>query len=112
MSARTARSYVPRMTDTEQGPTADTDDARRAHRFLTAGVTVALNVHRSTLVYRQRRIRELLGHDLRDPEKRFAITVALRMLERMEGPDRHDGRPPRRPGDPLPNPDHPLGAAM
>ena len=30
------------MTDTGQGPNADTDDARRTHRFLTAGVTVAL----------------------------------------------------------------------
>ena len=30
------------MTDIGQGPTADTDDARRAHRLLTAGVTIAL----------------------------------------------------------------------
>lgn len=42
-----------------------------------------LNIHRSTLVYRLRRIRELLGHDLRDPEKRFEMAVALRMLDRI-----------------------------
>ena len=40
-----------------------------------------LTIHRSTLVYRLRRIRELLGHDLRDPEARFAMSIALRMSD-------------------------------
>lgn len=39
-----------------------------------------LHIHRSTLVYRLRRIRELLGHDLRDPEKRFEMSLALRLF--------------------------------
>lgn len=43
-----------------------------------------LHIHRSTLVYRIRRIRELLGHDVRDPEERFRIAAALRILERRD----------------------------
>jgi DNA-binding PucR family transcriptional regulator len=38
----------------------------------------ALAVGRSTLKYRLRRIRELLGHDLCDPETTFNLQLATR----------------------------------
>ena len=38
----------------------------------------ALSVHRSTLKYRLRRIRELTGLDLGDPETRFSLELATR----------------------------------
>lgn len=49
-------------------------------------VAQQLHIHRSTLVYRIRRIKEVLGHDIRDPEDRFGISVAFRMLDRVGGP--------------------------
>lgn len=41
-----------------------------------------LHIHRSTLTYRLRRLRELLGEDLRDPDRRFKMSLALRLRER------------------------------
>jgi sugar diacid utilization regulator len=38
----------------------------------------ALSVHRSTLKYRLRRIREVSGHDLGDPDTRFNLQLATR----------------------------------
>ncbi len=50
-------------------------------------------VHVNTIVYRVRRIEELLGKDLDDPSTVFDITLALRILDLLEpasaaGPDR------------------------
>jgi purine catabolism regulator len=37
-----------------------------------------LNLHRNSLLYRLHRIRELLGHDLEDPDLRLALQLALK----------------------------------
>jgi DNA-binding PucR family transcriptional regulator len=42
------------------------------------GAAKALSVHRSTLRYRLERIREVLGHDLGDPDTRFNLQLATR----------------------------------
>lgn len=41
-----------------------------------------LHIHRSTLTYRLRRLRALLGDSLKDSERRFEMALALRLLER------------------------------
>ena len=41
----------------------------------------ALGVHRNTIAYRVRRIEELGGWDLSDPELRVALSVALRIVQ-------------------------------
>jgi DNA-binding PucR family transcriptional regulator len=43
----------------------------------------ALMVHRSTLKYRLRRIREISGHDLGDPEVQFNLQLAVRAWRTM-----------------------------
>jgi DNA-binding PucR family transcriptional regulator len=40
--------------------------------------TTALSIHRSTLKYRLRRIREVSGHDLSQPDTRFNLQLATR----------------------------------
>ncbi|MBB6118683.1 PucR family transcriptional regulator [Nocardiopsis algeriensis] len=45
----------------------------------------ALGIHRHTLRYRMRRIRELLPGDLDDPDHRAELWIALRMSGRGEG---------------------------
>jgi hypothetical protein len=42
------------------------------------GTSEALTIHRSTLKYRLRRIREISGHDLSDPDTRFNLQLATR----------------------------------
>ena len=56
-----------------------------------AAATAALAVHRSTLKYRLRRIREVSGHDLGDPDTHFNLQVATRAwrtLQALRGPER------------------------
>jgi DNA-binding PucR family transcriptional regulator len=43
----------------------------------------SLAVHRSTLKYRLRRIREISGHDLGDPEVQFNLQLAVRAWRTM-----------------------------
>ena len=43
----------------------------------------ALSVHRSTLKYRLKRIREVSGHDLGDPDTRFNLQLATRAWRTM-----------------------------
>jgi DNA-binding PucR family transcriptional regulator len=53
----------------------------------------ALNVHRSTLKYRLRRIREISGFDLTDPDNQFNLQVATRAWQTqlaLRTPSRHD----------------------
>jgi len=38
-------------------------------------------VHRNTTAYRVRRIEELTGWDLREPDLRLALSIALRILD-------------------------------
>ena len=50
----------------------------------TAGSSEASNslgVHRNTTAYRLRRIEELTGWDLREPDLRLALALALRILD-------------------------------
>jgi DNA-binding PucR family transcriptional regulator len=42
-------------------------------------VAARLNLHRNTLLYRLRRIREITNLDLDDPETRLALHLALRI---------------------------------
>jgi hypothetical protein len=54
-----------------------------------AEAAAALGVHRNTVAYRVRRIERQTGWDLRDPELRLAILVAVRLVQRAqqgEGP--------------------------
>ncbi len=44
----------------------------------------ALGVHRNTIAYRVRGIEELGGWDLRDPELRVALSVALRIVQHAQ----------------------------
>ena len=55
-------------------------------------------VHVNTIVYRMRRIEELLGVDLGDPAAVFDITLALRILD-LPGPEA-GGKDDRSPGSP------------
>ncbi|HXG40862.1 MAG TPA: helix-turn-helix domain-containing protein, partial [Candidatus Limnocylindrales bacterium] len=41
----------------------------------------ALGVHRNTIAYRVRAIERLTGWDLRDPDLRLAVRVALRLVQ-------------------------------
>jgi sugar diacid utilization regulator len=43
----------------------------------------ALSVHRNTLKYRLRRVREVSGHDLNDPETLFNLQLAVRVWEML-----------------------------
>ena len=41
----------------------------------------SLGVHRNTVAYRLRRIEELTGWDLADADLRFALGIALRLVQ-------------------------------
>lgn len=45
-----------------------------------------LQIHRSTLTYRRKRLNDLLGDDLHDPDRRFELALALRLRERRPAP--------------------------
>lgn len=46
-----------------------------------AEAAAALRVHRNTIAYRLRRAEELTGWDLRDPDLRFALGLAIRIVQ-------------------------------
>jgi DNA-binding PucR family transcriptional regulator len=48
------------------------------HRGAQAAVAAELGVHPQTVRYRLRRLRELFGAALEDPDRRFALELALR----------------------------------
>jgi sugar diacid utilization regulator len=71
------------------GPLIDYDHQKGAQLVETLGAYLecggnydatahALSLHRSTLRYRLRRVRELSGHDLADPDTRFNLQLATR----------------------------------
>jgi sugar diacid utilization regulator len=73
------------------GPIIDYDAAHRSDlvgtlsEYLESGGSLerasnALFVHRSTLKYRLRRIAEVLGRDLADPDLRFNLQLAIRIF--------------------------------
>jgi DNA-binding PucR family transcriptional regulator len=47
---------------------------------------LALSVHRSTLKYRLRRIREVSGHDIGHPDVQFNLQVATRAWRTLKAP--------------------------
>ncbi len=49
-----------------------------------AEAAAALGVHRNTIAYRVRRIESLGGWDLRDPELRLSLAVAVRIVQRAQ----------------------------
>jgi len=49
-----------------------------------ADAAIALGVHRNTVAYRVRRIEALGGWDLRDPELRLALSIAVRIVQRAQ----------------------------
>jgi sugar diacid utilization regulator len=73
--------------------TYDADHAGELERTLrvwldelgdVAAAAIALRVHPNTLRYRLRRIGDVSGLDLADPQARFAATIALRLAEVAE----------------------------
>jgi DNA-binding PucR family transcriptional regulator len=91
---------VQEMTSVERyvrewlGALLDYDANRRAElvrtlsRYLEHGgnydaTAKALAVHRSTLKYRLRRIREISGHDVADPETHFSLQLATRAQQTL-----------------------------
>jgi DNA-binding PucR family transcriptional regulator len=58
-------------------------------------VAVLLHVHPQTVRYRLRRIDELFGGDMRDPDRRFELEMALRARQLLEARPRSPARPGR-----------------
>ncbi|MFM8629040.1 MAG: helix-turn-helix domain-containing protein, partial [Candidatus Limnocylindrus sp.] len=52
-----------------------------------AEASSSLGVHRNTTAYRVKRIEEITGWDLREPDLRLALALALRILDAEGGPD-------------------------
>ena len=44
----------------------------------------ALFIHRSTLLYRLEKIKEILQYDLDDPDENFYLSFSFRLLEQEE----------------------------
>jgi hypothetical protein len=55
----------------------------------------ALFVHRNTLKYRLRRIKEISSHDLKDPDTLFNLQLATRALSTRRALDLVEGVEPR-----------------
>src|SRR5262249_1655803 len=71
------------------GPLVEYDRQKRAELVQTldtyidarnspSETALRLHLHRNTVLYRLRRVRELLGRDPDDPEQRLALQLALR----------------------------------
>lgn len=56
------------------------------HRGAVPATAAELHIHRQTVRYRLARLRELLGADLDDPDRRLEIELALRARLLEEGP--------------------------
>ena len=60
-----------------------------------------IHVHPQTVRYRLRQIQELFGDQLRDPDRRFELQLALRLRKldgsRVAGRETHPVRPDRTP---------------
>jgi DNA-binding PucR family transcriptional regulator len=51
----------------------------------TSQTARVLRTHRNTVLHRVQRIQELVGADIRDPEQRLALHVALRARDLLQG---------------------------
>jgi DNA-binding PucR family transcriptional regulator len=88
-------SAVESIVDKWLGPLLEYDERRQTQLTRTLSVYLAsgrhyegsacsLSVHPSTLKYRLRRIRELTGYDLNEPETQFNLQVATRAWNTMQ----------------------------
>jgi sugar diacid utilization regulator len=78
---RFVREWLGELLDYDAGKGSELVDT--LSRYLECGrsydaTTAALAIHRSTLKYRLRRIREISGHDLGDPDTYFNLQLAAR----------------------------------
>jgi len=83
-----------RLADALLAPLLAGRPAQRTRRLQTLGAALdhgsaaeaaaALGIHRNTLLYRLRRIQQLTGWDLEDPELRFALALALRFVQNSQ----------------------------
>jgi sugar diacid utilization regulator len=78
---RFVREWLGDLLDYDAGKGAELVET--LSRYLECGrsyeaTTAALAIHRSTLKYRLRRIREISGHDLADPDTYFNLQLASR----------------------------------
>jgi sugar diacid utilization regulator len=87
-------SAVERFVREWLGTLLDYDERKRSDLVLTLGrylecgrsydaTAEALSIHRSTLKYRLQRIRDISGHDLRDPGVSFNLQLAARAWETL-----------------------------
>lgn len=83
LSERLAQSTLGRLLGYDHDHHSDLMDTARA--FLDCGFNLTktarkLSVHPNTVVYRLRRIREISGRDLQNPDDMLAFTVAMRVV--------------------------------
>lgn len=94
LSERLAQSTLGRLLGYDRDHHSDLMDTARA--FLACGFNLTktarkLSVHPNTIVYRLKRIREISGRDLQDPDDLVAFTVAMRLVgpeQRARGGER------------------------
>ena len=84
--ARTVLAPLDGESERSRARLAATLHSWLRHRGSQRQVADELGVHPQTIRYRLRRLRELFGEQLEDPDRRFELEVALR--ERAAGPDR------------------------
>ena len=74
------RALAPLRGETERsrGRLQATLHSWMRHRGSQAAIAAELSVHPQTVRYRVRRLRELFGEALTDPDRRFELEVALR----------------------------------
>jgi hypothetical protein len=80
LGALRARALLPLSGETERSRRRleQTLRAWMRHRGSQAAIAAELSVHPQTVRYRVRRLRELFGEALTDPDRRFELEVALR----------------------------------
>jgi sugar diacid utilization regulator len=79
-------SWLGRLVDYDADHGTDLVDTLRAYLALGGSYDItarSLAVHRSTLKYRLRRIREISGHDLNSPDVRFNLELASRARQTL-----------------------------
>jgi purine catabolism regulator len=77
------RHFIGRLVDYDEAKKADLVPTLAAwlQGPNSSAVAKRLNLHRNTLSYRMRRITEISGLDLDDPETRFSLRLALKIDE-------------------------------
>jgi DNA-binding PucR family transcriptional regulator len=84
---RFVREWLGALLDydaTRQGELVRTLSRYLEHGGNYEATAKALAVHRSTLKYRLRRIREISGHDVADPETHFSLQLATRAQQTLQ----------------------------